>query len=202
VVQILGRRTKNNPLLIGEPGVGKTAIAEGLAQRIVNRDVPANLEGKQVVSLDMGALISGTRFRGDFEERLKKVIGEVQTSGNIILVIDEVHTLVGAGGNEGGMDAANMLKPALARGELQCLGATTLDEYRQYIERDAALERRFQPVTVGAPSVTETIEILFGLRDRYEQFHKVKIDDTALVALRPCPIATLPIATFPIRQLT
>jgi ATP-dependent Clp protease ATP-binding subunit ClpC len=182
VVQILGRRTKNNPLLIGEPGVGKTAIAEGLAQRIVNRDVPANLEGKQVVSLDMGALISGTRFRGDFEERLKKVIGEVQTSGNIILVIDEVHTLVGAGGNEGGMDAANMLKPALARGELQCLGATTLDEYRQYIERDAALERRFQPVTVGAPSVTETIEILFGLRDRYEQFHKVKIDDTALVA--------------------
>ncbi|MBD2034419.1 ATP-dependent Clp protease ATP-binding subunit [Leptolyngbya sp. FACHB-321] len=182
VVQILGRRTKNNPLLIGEPGVGKTAIAEGLAQRIVNRDVPENLEGKQVVSLDMGALISGTRFRGDFEERLKKVISEVQTSGNVILVIDEVHTLVGAGGNEGGMDAANMLKPALARGELQCLGATTLDEYRQYIERDAALERRFQPVTVGAPSVTETIEILFGLRDRYEQFHKVKIDDTALVA--------------------
>jgi ATP-dependent Clp protease ATP-binding subunit ClpC len=182
VVQILGRRTKNNPLLIGEPGVGKTAIAEGLAQRIVNRDVPENLEGKQVVSLDMGALISGTRFRGDFEERLKKVISEVQTSGNVILVIDEVHTLVGAGGNEGGMDAANMLKPALARGELQCLGATTLDEYRQYIERDAALERRFQPVTVGAPSVTETIEILFGLRDRYEQFHKVKIEDTALVA--------------------
>ncbi|XHX76650.1 MAG: ATP-dependent Clp protease ATP-binding subunit [Stenomitos frigidus ULC029] len=182
VVQILGRRTKNNPLLIGEPGVGKTAIAEGLAQRIVNRDVPENLEGKQVISLDMGALISGTRFRGDFEERLKKVVSEVQASGNIILFIDEVHTLVGAGGTEGGMDAANLLKPALARGAFQCLGATTLNEYRQYIERDAALERRFQPVTVGAPSVTEAIEILFGLRDRYEQFHKVKIDDTALVA--------------------
>ncbi len=182
VVQILGRRTKNNPLLIGEPGVGKTAIAEGLAQRIVNRDVPENLENKQVVSLNMGSLIAGTRFRGDFEERLKKVVEEVRSNGNIILVIDEVHTLVGAGSTEGGMDAANLLKPALARGELQCLGATTLDEYRQYIERDAALERRFQPVTVGAPSVSETIEILFGLRDRYEQFHKVKIEDTALVA--------------------
>ncbi|XGV97288.1 MAG: ATP-dependent Clp protease ATP-binding subunit [Leptolyngbya sp. BL-A-14] len=182
VVQILGRRTKNNPILIGEPGVGKTAIAEGLAQRIVNRDVPENLENKQVVSLDMGSLISGTRFRGEFEERLKKVVEEVRASGNIILVVDEVHTLVGAGGTEGGMDAANLLKPALARGELQCIGATTLDEYRQYIERDAALERRFQPITVGAPSVTETIEILFGLRDRYEQFHKVKIEDTALVA--------------------
>jgi ATP-dependent Clp protease ATP-binding subunit ClpC len=182
VVQILGRRTKNNPILIGEPGVGKTAIAEGLAQRIVNRDVPENLENKQVVSLDMGALISGTRFRGDFEERLKKVVEEVQTNGNIILFIDEVHTLVGAGGTEGGMDAANLLKPALARGAMQCLGATTLDEYRQYIERDAALERRFQPVKVAAPSVTETIEILFGLRDRYEQFHKVRIEDTALVA--------------------
>ena len=182
VVQILGRRTKNNPILIGEPGVGKTAIAEGLAQRIVNRDVPSNLEDKQVISLNMGSLVAGTRFRGEFEERLKKVVAEVQTNGNIILVIDEVHTLVGAGSTEGSMDAANLLKPALARGELQCIGATTLDEYRQYIERDAALERRFQPVQVGAPSVSETIEILFGLRDRYEQFHKVKIEDTALVA--------------------
>ena len=182
VVQILGRRTKNNPILIGEPGVGKTAIAEGLAQRIVNHDVPSNLEDKQVISLDMGSLVAGTRYRGEFEERLKKVVAEVQASGNIILVIDEVHTLVGAGSTEGSMDAANLLKPALARGELQCIGATTLDEYRQYIERDAALERRFQPVKVGAPSVSETIEILFGLRDRYEQFHNVKIEDTALVA--------------------
>ena len=182
VVQILGRRTKNNPILIGEPGVGKTAIAEGLAQRIISGDVPSNLEDKQVVSLNMGSLVAGTRFRGEFEERLKKVVAEVQANKNIILVIDEVHTLVGAGSTEGSMDAANLLKPALARGELQCIGATTLDEYRQYIERDAALERRFQPVQVGAPSVSETIEILFGLRDRYEQFHKVRIEDTALVA--------------------
>jgi ATP-dependent Clp protease ATP-binding subunit ClpC len=182
VVQILGRRTKNNPILIGEPGVGKTAIAEGLAQRIVNHDVPGNLEDKQVISLNMGSLVAGTRYRGEFEERLKKVVAEVQANDNIILVIDEVHTLVGAGSTEGSMDAANLLKPALARGELQCIGATTLDEYRQYIERDAALERRFQPVKVGAPSVSETIEILFGLRDRYEQFHKVRIEDTALVA--------------------
>ncbi len=182
VVQILGRRTKNNPILIGEPGVGKTAIAEGLAQRIISGDVPSNLEDKQVISLNMGSLVAGTRYRGEFEERLKKVVAEVQANKNIILVIDEVHTLVGAGSTEGSMDAANLLKPALARGELQCIGATTLDEYRQYIERDAALERRFQPVQVGAPSVSETIEILFGLRDRYEQFHKVKIEDTALVA--------------------
>ncbi|WP_353931552.1 ATP-dependent Clp protease ATP-binding subunit [Okeanomitos corallinicola TIOX110] len=181
-VQILGRRTKNNPVLIGEPGVGKTAIAEGLAQRIVNQDVPEVLLKKQVISLDMGSVVSGTRFRGDFEERLKKIMDEVRTDGNIILVIDEIHTLVGAGGTEGGLDAANILKPALARGELQCIGATTLDEYRQYIERDAALERRFQPILVGEPSVAETIDILYGLRGAYEQHHKVTITDEAVMA--------------------
>ncbi|MEA5570711.1 ATP-dependent Clp protease ATP-binding subunit [Calothrix sp. UHCC 0171] len=181
-VQILGRRTKNNPVLIGEPGVGKTAIAEGLAQRIINQDVPEILMGKQVISLDMGSLVAGTRFRGDFEERLKKIMEEVRSAGNIILVIDEIHTLVGAGGIEGGMDAANILKPALARGEMQCLGATTLDEYRQHIERDAALERRFQPIMVGEPSVAETIQILYGLRSIYEQHHRVKISDAALKA--------------------
>jgi ATP-dependent Clp protease ATP-binding subunit ClpC len=180
-VQILGRRTKNNPVLIGEPGVGKTAIAEGLAQRIVNQDVPEILFGKQVVSLDMGLLVAGTRFRGDFEERLKKVMEEIRTEGNIILVIDEIHTLVGAGGVEGGMDAANIMKPALARGELQCLGATTLNEYRN-IERDAALERRFQPILVGEPSVEETVHILQGLRSVYEQHHRVTITDEALQA--------------------
>jgi ATP-dependent Clp protease ATP-binding subunit ClpC len=182
VVQILGRRTKNNPVLVGEPGVGKTAIAEGLAQRIANQDVPENLFDRQVISLDMGLLIAGTRFRGDFEERLKKIMDEIRSAGNIILVIDEIHTLIGAGGVEGGLDAANLLKPALARGELQCLGATTLDEYRQHIERDAALERRFQPVMVGEPSVEDTIEILHGLRSAYEQHHRVKISDAALEA--------------------
>jgi ATP-dependent Clp protease ATP-binding subunit ClpC len=181
-IQILGRRTKNNPVLIGEPGVGKTAIAEGLAQRIVNQDAPEVLLDKQVISLDMGSLVSGTRFRGDFEERIKKVVEEVRSAGNIILVIDEVHTLVGAGGTEGGLDAANILKPALARGELQCIGATTLNEYRQHIERDAALERRFQSVLIGEPSVDETIEILYGLRGAYEQHHKVHISDAAVVA--------------------
>ncbi|MFB2646266.1 ATP-dependent Clp protease ATP-binding subunit [Raphidiopsis sp. BLCC-F218] len=181
-VQILGRRTKNNPVLIGEPGVGKTAIAEGLAQRIVNQDVPEILLNKQVISLDMGLLVAGTRFRGDFEERLKKVMEEIRSVGNIILVIDEIHTIVGAGGTEGGLDAANILKPALARGELQCIGATTLDEYRKYIERDAALERRFQPILVGEPSVPETIEILQGLRSAYEQHHKVTISDDAVIA--------------------
>ena len=181
-IQILGRRTKNNPVLIGEPGVGKTAIAEGLAQRIVDKNVPDLLEDKQVISLDMGLLVAGTRFRGEFEERLKKIMDEIRQSGNIILVIDEVHTLIGAGAVEGSMDAANLLKPALARGELQCLGATTLDEYRKHIERDAALERRFQPIMVGEPTVEETIEILHGLRERYEQHHRVKISDAALEA--------------------
>ncbi len=182
VIQILGRRTKNNPVLIGEPGVGKTAIAEGLAQRIANKDVPDILEEKRVVTLDIGLLVAGTKYRGEFEERLKKIMDEIRQAGNVILVIDEVHTLIGAGAAEGAIDAANILKPALARGELQCIGATTLDEYRKHIERDAALERRFQPVMVGEPSVDETIEILHGLRDRYEQHHKLKISDEALIA--------------------
>ena len=182
VIQILGRRTKNNPVLIGEPGVGKTAIAEGLAQRIANNDIPDILEEKRVVTLDIGLLVAGTKYRGEFEERLKKIMDEIRTAGNVILVIDEVHTLIGAGAAEGAIDAANILKPALARGELQCIGATTLDEYRKHIERDAALERRFQPVMVGEPTVDETIEILFGLRERYEQHHKLKILDTALEA--------------------
>ncbi|HAG83471.1 MAG TPA: ATP-dependent Clp protease ATP-binding subunit ClpC, partial [Cyanobacteria bacterium UBA12227] len=182
VIQILGRRTKNNPVLIGEPGVGKTAIAEGLAQRIANNDVPDILEDKRVVTLDIGLLVAGTKYRGEFEERLKKIMDEIRQAGNVILVIDEVHTLIGAGAAEGAIDAANILKPALARGELQCIGATTLDEYRKHIERDAALERRFQPVMVGEPTVEETIEILFGLRERYEQHHKLKILDQALEA--------------------
>ncbi|MFB2921167.1 MULTISPECIES: ATP-dependent Clp protease ATP-binding subunit [Aerosakkonema] len=182
VIQILGRRTKNNPVLIGEPGVGKTAIAEGLAQRIANNDVPDILEEKRVVTLDIGLLVAGTKYRGEFEERLKKIMDEIRQAGNVILVIDEVHTLIGAGAAEGAIDAANILKPALARGELQCIGATTLDEYRKHIERDAALERRFQPVMVGEPTVEETIEILYGLRDRYEQHHKLKISDEALSA--------------------
>ena len=182
VIQILGRRTKNNPVLIGEPGVGKTAIAEGLAQRITNGDIPDILEEKRVVTLDIGLLVAGTKYRGEFEERLKKIMDEIRSAGNVILVIDEVHTLIGAGAAEGAIDAANILKPALARGELQCIGATTLDEYRKHIERDAALERRFQPVMVGEPSVDETIEILHGLRDRYEQHHKLKIEDEALEA--------------------
>jgi ATP-dependent Clp protease ATP-binding subunit ClpC len=182
MIQILVRRTKNNPILIGEPGVGKTALAEGLAQRIVNNDVPLSLQGKQVLTLDTGSLLAGTKYRGEFEERLKKIIEEIRSCQNIILMVDEVHTLVGAGAVSGSLDAANILKPALARGELQCIGATTLDEYRKYIERDAALERRFQPVMVDEPSVEETIEILYGLRDRYEQHHQLKISDLALEA--------------------
>jgi len=182
VVQILGRRSKNNPILIGEPGVGKTAIAEGLAQRIVDHNVPEQLMDRRVLSLDMGALVAGTRFRGDFEERLTQIIAEVKAANNIILVIDEAHTLVSAGGIEGGMDAANLLKPALARGELQCIGATTLDEYRQYIEKDAALARRFQLVMVDEPNVEQTIQILIGVRGRYEQHHRLTISDAALEA--------------------
>jgi ATP-dependent Clp protease ATP-binding subunit ClpC len=176
------RRTKNNPVLIGEPGVGKTAIAEGLAQRIADRDIPDILEDMKVITLDIGLLVAGTKYRGEFEERLKKVMDEIREVGNVILVIDEVHTLIGAGAAEGAIDAANILKPALARGELQCIGATTLEEYRKHIEKDAALERRFQPVMVGEPTVDETIEILKGLRDRYEEHHRVRISDAALEA--------------------
>ncbi len=183
VIRILSRKTKNNPVLIGEPGVGKTAIVEGLAQRIVSGDVPASLKEKTIFSLDMGALIAGAKYRGDFEERLKAVLGEVKKSeGKILLFIDELHTIVGAGKTEGSMDAGNLLKPMLARGELHCIGATTLDEYRQYIEKDAALERRFQPVMVDEPSVEDTIAILRGLKERYEVYHGVKIQDQAIIA--------------------
>ncbi len=182
-IQILSRRTKNNPVLIGDPGVGKTAIAEGLALKIAKGDVPENLRGRRLLALDMGALVAGSKFRGEFEERLKGVMDEVRkAAGQVILFLDELHTVVGAGAAEGAMDASNMLKPALARGELQCIGATTLDEYRKNIEKDAALERRFQPIVVGEPSVEDTVEILRGLRDKYEAHHTVKIDDSALVA--------------------
>jgi len=182
VTQILGRRTKNNPCLIGEPGVGKTAIAEGLAQRICSGDVPETIEGKKVITLDMGLLVAGTKYRGEFEERLKKLMEEIKQNDDIILFIDEVHTLIGAGAAEGAIDAANILKPALARGELQCIGATTLDEYRKHIEKDPALERRFQPVKVPEPTVDESIQILRGLRERYELHHKLRYTDDALIA--------------------
>src|SRR6187397_1754205 len=182
VMQVLSRRTKNNPVLIGEPGVGKTAVVEGLAQDIVRGDVPETLRGKQLYTLDLGALVAGSRYRGDFEERLKKVLKEIRTRGDIILFIDELHTLVGAGAAEGAIDAASILKPMLARGELQTIGATTLDEYRKHLEKDAALERRFQPIKVDEPTVPHTIEILKGLRDRYEAHHRVTITDDALVS--------------------
>src|ERR1700704_2179672 len=182
VIQILSRRTKNNPALIGEPGVGKTAIAEGLAHRIVAGDVPETLLNKRVLTLDIGSLVAGTKYRGEFEERLKKIIEELRNTNDAVLFIDELHTLVGAGAAEGAIDAANILKPPLARGELQCIGATTLDEYRKYIERDAALERRFQPVMVEEPTLEQTIEILFGIRAGYEEHHKVKISDEAAKA--------------------
>nr|WP_106781880.1 ATP-dependent Clp protease ATP-binding subunit [Lysinibacillus timonensis] len=182
VIEVLSRRTKNNPVLIGEPGVGKTAIAEGLAQQIVNNEVPEILRDKRVMTLDMGTVVAGTKYRGEFEDRLKKVMDEIRQAGNVILFIDELHTLIGAGGAEGAIDASNILKPSLARGELQCIGATTLDEYRKYIEKDAALERRFQPIQVDEPSVEETIQIINGLRDRYEAHHRVKITDEAVEA--------------------
>jgi len=180
VIQVLSRRTKNNPVLIGEPGVGKTAIAEGLAQKIVNNEIPETLRDKRVMTLDMGTVVAGTKYRGEFEDRLKKIMDEIRQAGNIILFIDELHTLIGAGGAEGAIDASNILKPALARGELQCVGATTLDEYRKYIEKDAALERRFQPIQVDEPTAEDAVKILHGLRDRYEAHHRVKITDEAI----------------------
>ena len=181
-MQILSRRTKNNPVLVGEPGVGKTAVVEGLAQRITSSEVPELLKNKQIYTLDLAALVAGSKYRGEFEERLKKVMKEITQRGDIILFIDELHNLVGAGAAEGAIDAASILKPALARGELQTIGATTLDEYRKYLERDSALERRFQQIRVDEPSIDQTVEILKGLRDRYEQHHKVQITDEALRA--------------------
>ncbi|HEX7365373.1 MAG TPA: Clp protease N-terminal domain-containing protein, partial [Dehalococcoidia bacterium] len=182
VIQILSRRTKNNPALIGEPGVGKTAIVEGLAHRIVAGEVPETLQGKRLVTLDIGSLVAGTKYRGEFEERLKKVIDEIKSAGNCVIFVDELHTIVGAGAAEGAVDASNILKPSLSRGELQCIGATTLDDYRKYIEKDAALERRFQPVTVVEPTVEQTLEILRGIKHRYEEHHKLTISDEALQA--------------------
>lgn len=182
VIQILARRTKNNPVLLGEPGVGKTAVAEGLAIRIVNAEVPDILDGKKVIQLDMGLLVAGTKYRGEFEERLKKIMDEIRQAGNVILVIDEMHTLIGAGAAEGAIDAANILKPALSRGEIQVIGATTLDEYRKYVEKDSALERRFQPIIIEEPSIEETIQIIQGLRPKYEEHHKLNISDEAIIA--------------------
>ena len=182
VIQVLSRRTKNNPVLIGEPGVGKTAIAEGLAIAVVNNEVPETLKDKRVMSLDMGTVVAETKYRGEFEERLKKVMTEIKEAGNVVLFIDELHTLIGAGGAEGAIDASNILKPALARGELQCIGATTLDEYRKHVEKDAALARRFQAVQVDEPSVEDSVRILKGLRDKYEAHHRISISDDAIEA--------------------
>ena len=182
VIQILSRRTKNNPVLMGEPGVGKTAIVEALAQRIAGGDIPETLQGKRLVTLDMGALVAGTKYRGEFEERLKKVIEEIKSSGNCVLFIDEMHTIVGAGAAEGAVDAANILKPSLARGELQCIGATTMDDYRKHVERDPALERRFQPIVVNEPTIDETTEILLGVKSRYEDHHHLDISEEAVRA--------------------
>ena len=182
VIQILSRRTKNNPVLMGEPGVGKTAIVEALAQRISGGDIPDTLQGKRLVTLDMGALVAGTKYRGEFEERLKKVIEEIKSSGNCVLFIDEMHTIVGAGAAEGAVDAANILKPSLARGEIQCIGATTMDDYRKHVERDPALERRFQPIIVAEPTIEETGEILLGIKNRYEEHHQLDITEEAVKA--------------------
>jgi ATPases with chaperone activity, ATP-binding subunit len=202
-IQVLQRRTKNNPVLIGEPGVGKTAIVEGLALRIINQEVPEALKSKRVLSLDMGAMVAGAKYRGEFEERMKGVLKDLaKQEGEIILFIDEIHTIVGAGKAEGSMDAGNMLKPALARGELHCIGATTLDEYRTNIEKDAALERRFQKVLVDEPSVEDTVAILRGLKERYEVHHGVEITIRRLSRRRACRSAILPIASCPIRPST
>src|SRR5690625_4915085 len=184
IIQILSRRTKNNPGLIGDPGVGKTSVVEGLAQKIVSNEVPETLSNKRVMTLDMGTVVAGTKYRGEFEDRLKKVMEEIRNAGNVIIFIDELHTLIGAGGAEGAIDASNILKPALSRGEIQCVGATTMDEYRKYIEKDAALERRFQPIQVEEPSLEETVQILHGLNDRYEAHHRVTITDEAIRADR------------------
>ena len=204
MVQVLSRRTKNNPVLIGDPGVGKTAIVEGLAQRIVTGDVPESLKGRRIWALDMGALLAGAKYRGEFEERLKAVLGEITAAeGQIVLFIDELHTIVGAGAAEGAVDAANLLKPMLARGELRAIGATTLDEYRKHVEKDAALERRFQPVLVGEPSVEDTIGILRGLKERYEVHHGVRIQDARDRRPPRCsPTATSPTASCPTRRST